>query len=304
MSHRRAVSALIAVVLFVSVGALTGCAVTGGSCATGSGRAGASETQVMGTVLEYRMVDGAPMSYRFTNDVSQVMEVRDQTIPVEFVQSIAFSVDPTGVSGDDYSLRVTIDDLAVSASSPQRNVEADVGGVVGASFGMTLSRIGEEGGLPEAESLQYDMPSEGPRSIVPTFSVMFPDLPGRPVSVGDSWPSSVRMTEPSGSGEADIALDSVNTLEGFETVRGRECARISSVFSGTITGSGAQGGLPWTMTSDITGSGVWYFDHENGVCVSETSEGDATGEITVETPDGTMVMPTTRDFVLELGLIE
>ena len=79
----------------------------------------------------------------------------------------------------------------MTASSPQGDLEADVGDVVGGSFDMTLSTLGVEGGLPDPDVLRYTIGPEGPKSVIPGFGVMFPDLPEGPLTVGDTWPATL-----------------------------------------------------------------------------------------------------------------
>lgn len=51
------------------------------------------------------------------------------------------------------------------------------------------------------------------------------------------------ITEKVGGGEITINLESFNTLEGFETVDGLECAKIIVKITGTLEGGrGDQGG--------------------------------------------------------------
>jgi len=48
------------------------------------------------------------------------------------------------------------------------------------------------------------------------------------------------ITEKVGGGEIAINLESFNTLEGFETVDGLECAKITVKITGTLEGRGSR----------------------------------------------------------------
>ena len=89
---------------------------------------------------------------------------------------------------------------------------------------MVLSPLGSEVDVSGAEAITYDIAGET-RNLSSGFKMFFPDLPGKPVKIGDTWPSSAGTDEKTGSMKIQIDLQNVNTLEGFETVDGMECAR-------------------------------------------------------------------------------
>ncbi|MCK4409291.1 MAG: hypothetical protein KAW67_04355, partial [Candidatus Eisenbacteria sp.] len=221
--HLKSVLCVVLCVVAVAAAAytLTGCAGKTGACAWGD-----LDT---GLILEYRMSSGDAMSYTFTNDSIQIMEVQGQSIPIELAEMLSFSVEPKGTKDGHHTLGITIDDFVATASSPQGELEADVDAVVGESFDMTLSKLGAEGGLPDPDVLQYNIGPEGPKSVITGFGVMFPDLPEGPITVGDTWPTTVEIVEQSDESNVVITIDAVNTLEGFETVDGLECAKITAV---------------------------------------------------------------------------
>ena len=240
------------VVLFVGVVAaatfaLTGCAARTGACAWGD-----LDT---GLILEYRMSEGDPVSYKFISSSIQTMEIQGMSIPVESVETLSFSVRPKGVLDGEFALGITIDGLTVEVSSPQGDMEADTDSVVGESFDMTLSKLGVEGGLPDSDALQYSIGPEGPKSVITGFSVIFPDLPDGAIVVGDTWPTTVEIVEQGDDGDVVITVDAINTLEGFETIAGLECARITTVLTGTIRGQRHPAGS--SMDDAVGHGGDW-----------------------------------------------
>lgn len=269
-----------------------------------SGCAGTYPTKDEGFTLEYRMPEGEVASYRLTNDVVETMEVPGQSVQIETSEGLDFSVVGKGSENGNHKVGVTVEELSVVTSTPQGSMEADVADAVGKSFDMTLSAIGLESELPENEAVQYTMATRGPRSLIPMFGVMFPDLPDHPVGVGDSWPSAITVNEGTDESDVLIELEAVNTLEGFETFEGYECARISSVLTGVITGRGTENGMEWTMESTTEGTGTWYFAHNEGVLVLDSTEGTADGAITVHTPNGEMEIPTSRVYTMATALLE
>jgi hypothetical protein len=280
--------ALCVVAVAAATVVLTGCAAKTGARAWGD--------LDSGLILEYRMSEGDPVSYTFTSSSVQTMEIQGQLIPVESVEILSFSAEPKGVKDGEFALGITIDGLTVTISSPKGEMEADTGDVVGESFDMTLSKLGVEGGLPDQDALQYTIGPEGPKSVITGFSVIFPNLPEGAITVGETWPTSVEIVEQSDEGDVVITIDAVNTLEGFETVAGLECAKIATVLTGTIEGSGMQQGAAWTMQSDMEGSGDWYFAYKEGIVVRDVTEGTADGAIVVQSPGGEMTIPVSREY--------
>ena len=249
-----------------------------------------------GLILEYRMSSGDVTSYTFTSESVQTMEIQGQSVPIELAEMLSFSAESKGVKDGDHALGITIDGLTVPASSPRGEIEADTENVVGESFDMTLSKLGAEGGLPDPDALQYTIGPEGPKSVITGFGVIFPDLPDGAITIGDTWPTTVEVAEDSDQGNVVITVHAVNTLEGFETVEGLECAKIASVITGTIEGGGIQQGAEWTMLSDMDGAGTWYFAYKEGILVRDVTEGTADGNIVVQSPNGEMIIPVSRAY--------
>ncbi|MCU0646243.1 MAG: hypothetical protein MUC94_18550 [bacterium] len=94
------------------------------------------------------------------------------------------------------------------------------------------------------------------------FLTIFPDLPGKPVKIADSWTTNDTINVKEGGTEMRMTFVSVNTLQGFETVDGHECAKVTAkegVFvksisdglsEGTVAVTGAQKmTIPMTMAT-------------------------------------------------------
>jgi len=291
---RIARTLLPAVVILVAAITLMGCA---SKCGTGV-------DVTKGTVLEYRMSEGDPISYEFLSDNTQTLDVGGQSVKINSSEMMLFSVTPKGVKDGDQAIGITIDDLYVAVSAAGTTAESDAAHVIGQSFEMTVSQSGVEAGLPEPDLLEYMIGNEGPKSAITGFGVIFPDLPDGPIEVGGTWPTTVEVVEQDDNSNVTVTIEAVNTLVGFETINGLECAKISAVLMGTIEGGGTQGGAEWTMSSTMDGGGVWYFAHERGIFVSDSTEGTADGTITVNAPDGEQTLPVTRDFTMLAKLVQ
>lgn len=254
-----------------------------------------------GLILQYRMAEGQVLKYESWGKTHQTMDVMGQTIDVDIDSMNNFSVESKGQKQQNYLLTITIDGMSIEIQSPQGEMEADMSTVIGKSFDMVLSSLGEELELIGAQAIEYDMGPEGKRSIAASFQDVFPAVAGRPVKTGDNWPDESTITDKSSNGEAVIKVSAINTLEGFETVDGWECVRVSAKASGTIEGTGEQQGMELITRGDITGTSTWYFAYKEGLFVKQTMDGNIEG--TVNVPSQNIDIPFTRKMTSEIKLV-
>jgi hypothetical protein len=170
----------------------------------------------------------------------------------------------------------------------------------GRSFDMVLSPLGSEVDVSAAEAITFEA-ATGPRSIATGFKLFFPDLPGKPLKVGDSWPSGGGVTEKSGGVEVKLEFQNVNTFEGLETIDGRECARIRSEVTGNLSGSGNQQGMDMVFSGTGKGTDLWYFAVQEGIYVKSTS--DMKMDISITLGALGQTLPTTQTRKGEVKLV-
>jgi hypothetical protein len=253
-----------------------------------------------GTVLEYKMPAGRALTYLAKGEESQVMEIMGQSNNTQTASTGTFIFKSKGPKEKNVLLGVTLDDMAVTVtSSLQGDMSPDMAGIKGKSFDMVLSPLGIEVDTAGAEAITYSIGGET-RSIASGFKTFFPDLPGKPIKVGDTWPSTSTVEEKTGSVNIKIDTQNVSTLEGFETVDGMECARISTDVTGTLTGTGNQGGMDLAFSGTIKGKDVYYFAVKDGIYVKSSSE--ATTQMSIDIPAASMTIPATQTSKSELNL--
>jgi hypothetical protein len=256
-----------------------------------------------GLILEYRVPKEAPLKYETNTAFTQSMDMGGQSVDSESISMSVMSVGFRGTEGDDLLLTMTIDDASVSVDAPGTQLEADMAEVIGKSIEFTLSALGEEKDLPDPDSVQYDLGVGGKRSAISNVQMMFPDLPGRPVTIGDSWTTVDGFTEEGGGGDMTISFESVNTLVGFETIDGMECAKIEAEYTGTIKGSGSEGPAEWSSEGELEGVSTWYFAYKEGILVQDATEGTGTTTVVAQTPQGEMTLPTMQNISAETRLV-
>ncbi|MFO7732994.1 MAG: hypothetical protein R6X21_05015 [Candidatus Aminicenantes bacterium] len=249
----------------------------GGTAGASMAAADAAGAEV---VLTYKMPSGRILRYETKEDGLETMDMMGQVVETTSVSSSRFSLEPKGLRDVNHLLGVTIEDLTVAIVSMQGDVSPDVKPVLGRSFEMVLSPLGVEVDVSGAEAITYTTLS-GTRNLASGFKAFFPDLPDRPVKVGDSWPSDFVIEEKTESVDIRIEGQNVHTLEGFETVDGMECARIVAKVSGTVMGTGFQQGMDLRFDGTLTGTDVWYFAPAEGVYVMSTSDSETDMTISV-----------------------
>jgi hypothetical protein len=255
-----------------------------------------------GLILEYRFSEKQPATYRSSNDFTQTLEVMGQTMEISSEESLQFSLRSKGTKEHNHHLEVTIDSLSAHLSTPRGDMEPDTKPVLGGSFDLILSVIGEELELIGADGLEYEYTPTEKRNVSTGFQALFPNMPGGPITVGGTWTTRDTVYDHSEKSEMSITFNTIHTLAGFEKMNGFECAKITNTFTGTISGTGMEGGLELISTADIEGTGTYYIAYKKGLLVNDESHGIADGTITVAGPQE-MKIPMTRKFVIKTELV-
>lgn len=234
--------------------------------------------------LAYQFPAGKTLSYKESSTQNQNMDIMGQTMTTVSASSMEFTLKPKGMKGQDFELSALIDAGTASADTPQGNTSTDMSPVIGKGFDMILSRLGREIDVTGATALKVDSPAGGQRDISSTFQAFFPDLPDKAVKVGDTWPSEDTVVQKEGNGETRMKMTNQNTLDGFETMDGYECARIKVVAKGTLDGNLEQQGMGLTLGLKLESQGTWYFAVKEGIYVKAEYKGSINGTIEAGAP--------------------
>jgi hypothetical protein len=255
-----------------------------------------------GVILQFQMPEGRVLKYDVWGETHQVSDVMGQTIEVDMSSSNVFTVESNGLQDNNHRLTITIDDMSAKIQSTQGELIPDMSTVIGKSFEMVLSPLGKEVELIGADAIEYDMGPEGTRDISINFQDIFPNLAGRALKIGDSWPDESTVTEKTDNGEAIIQISGTNTLVGFETVDGYECVKVVGEGTGTIESKGEQQGMELVSTGELKGTSTWYFAYKEGIFVKQINEGTVEG--TVDVPSQGVQIPFTRESTAEIKLVK
>jgi hypothetical protein len=255
-----------------------------------------------GLILQYRLSEGQVLRYQTSGEQVESTEVMGQKIEVDSTVTGTYSFKSEGRKEGHHQLRVTIDNMSINIKAPQREISPDMSPVIGKSFPMPLSSLGEELDVSGAESIQFETPT-GKRNLASRFQTFFPNPAGRPVRVGDTWTTKDAIVEKGETGRVTINFKNDHTLEGFETVEGMECARIKAKVSGDLEGDGTQGGATYTVKGGYEGTDTWYFAYKEGILVKLVSDGAVDAMVDVTSPQS-LTVPTKQTMKMEITLIK
>lgn len=270
--------------------ALAGCAAKTAAPRTAEGPAASASPA--GFVLEYKMPAGQVLRYSQTDEVKETSDVMGQIFESVMTGAGTDSFRSKGRKDGHYLLEVTIEDMSLSRTGPQGDFKPDMSPVVGKTFDMVLSSLGAEIDVSGAEPIAFATPN-GTRSVASGYKIFFPDLPGKTIKIGETWPTDYTIEDKAGPLVMRQEIRRVNTLESFETVEGRDCVRVVSKLTGRVSGAGSQQGAEIRIEGDVKGTVVWHFAPKEGIYVQSTS--DVANEMTVTVNRGqTMTIPTTQ----------
>jgi hypothetical protein len=255
-----------------------------------------------GLILQYRMQEDQTLQYEISNVATQTMEVGGNSIDVDMSEFNRFSVQSKGLEDSKHQLSIVLDSVYVGIGTPGGLLSPDMSSVAGKGFDMTLSVLGQEGELAGAEAIEYSLGGGGTRNVSASFQALFLNLPGKPLKVGDSWATQDTISESGSTGETTLTFDTTNTLAGYETVDGFECAKITEVFTGTLSGSGNEGGMDLTYDGVLEGTGTTYFAYKKGLLIRTTGTGTADATISGSGPQE-ITIPMKREYTMETRLV-
>lgn len=256
-----------------------------------------------GVILSYRMADGKAYTYQVISDVAQAMEINGQKLAVmmQSYQEYTFSPE-SSPAGSPISMKVTIDTMHLSIKSPMNEMTPKMDGVIGKSISMTISSTGEESGMEQAKEISYTIGPER-RNLGAEFQGFFPNLPDHPVRPGDSWTYNDTVMEESGSNWMGIYGTNTATLEGYETLGSRDCARIGISSTGKVSGKGNTQGVDTETVGEFTGTDKIWFDYKEGAVVKISTAGSAKSQ-TKTSGIKQMIIPSTREMTKEVTLVD
>lgn len=249
-----------------------------------------------GTInLAYKYPAEKAIKYLNKTVMAQIMDIQGQTMQTDVTSSFGCSIKSAGSQVPDQKIVVTIDTIGQTTNTPMGGSGGSVQGVKGKSCTITIAPTGKPVDLSEAAGLTYSMEGSGENNLTQTLGDFFPLLPQNPVKPGDTWNLTDSVLTKSPAMTMKTIDISVNKLEGFETVNGIECAKISAQHSGTMTMSVQNQGMNIFIKGPYTGTSECLFAIKEGYFVRYTTATKLTGNIDITTPES-MSFPLVIDM--------
>lgn len=200
-----------------------------------------------GTVRQYRIrttmtSDGMVNGHKLKVRVAQEMRLTEKTVSVRANGSSVVNLTYQYISG-------TANGKAFAPTPPKKSLSA------------LLSPSGQ---VKEIRPLGGSAP-QGGRDYADSFGDMPPEVPARPIAVGESW--ATKGTVSLADGRGTIGVSATYKLKGVKSSRGRRTALIDCVFSLPSTMSMTDPRFILESKSDVHGRARGEIAVENGTMV-------------------------------------
>lgn len=227
--------------------------------------------------LAYALPPGAAATYLQGDTVRMELDMGGQVldVTVDMVSTLDLVYAP---AGDGLEVTATYRDLDISATNPmagtQRGDESQVGGPI--VFTIDRTGAGTLVSAPELEGVVGQAVSPGTMA-----AGFFPRLPGRAVSVGETWADTVTVDDTDDMGSIEGTAIYLFTAVGDTVVDGRTLLKVTFTSEEERLQQSSEGGTD--ITQDVVGNGVgWYlWDASRNLVVEQSQESRLRGTMEV-----------------------
>ncbi len=235
--------------------------------------------------LTYKYPIDKPVKYMTESKINQKMDVMGQSMEVNIISVFGCTIKALRSSGENLKLEVTVDTIGQTTDSPMGSSGGEVKELKGKVFNVVINPAGKSLDLSEAESIVYNIEGSGESNLSETFINFFPVLPEKMISPGDTWNSSDSVNTKSASMSMKMSVNSENKLEGFETVDGVECAKISALVNGNRVMTVRNQDVDILIKGPFTGTATFFFSLGDGYFVRQVVDTKMTGTVDMKAPE-------------------
>lgn len=247
--------------------------------------------------LEYNFKENKPVSFLSATKIVWTMDYEGQTFEVNITSNLGCTVKSTGKQDKNLKLEIHMDTLYNYVETPQGSSGGSVKEVEGKVFNMVLSPYGGEMDLSEAEKIKFTIEGSGERNLGESFISYFPDLPKKPVKKGEKWVANDTIKSTSATSSIQQTVQSENTFEGIEKVDGIDCAKITSVLTGSRDQKAQNMGMDVRTKGNFTGTEELYFAIKEGYYIKQVVKTKLNGNVDLTGDQGNMSFPMVEDLV-------
>lgn len=244
-----------------------------------------NENKQEGIKLLYNYPSGVPVKYQTNSKVLQKMDINGQIMETNVISILGCTVNSKGFKDNNLLLEVTIDTVGQMVDSPMGPQGGAFPDAKGKSFNMTLSQIGKEIDLTEAQSVVFTVEGGSSSTAMQSFSDFFPDLPEESLIQGYTWTSNDTVTSKAGGADVMMTIKSESIFDGFEIVENNSYAKISGVISGIREIKTQTQGMDVKVSGPYTGTVVLLFSQEKGYFIKQVVETKMSGMVEITSPE-------------------
>ena len=291
--HSKTVLSLILTIVFI--GLILGCAA----------KKQFWGDEVTGFIVSYRLAPNQAWTYHSSSSQDMTMEQMGQPIEIVTNTFSGYTITGKGVNKQKHLIAsFAIDSMNIVAKMMGRENSADTEPAIGKSFGLTFTPKGKELGLEGADTIQIDIavPGAGKQSVESMFRNLLPNLPDKPIKIGESWVENDTMSMKQSGMDINTIIQSTHTLEAIIIIDGMECLKFATTYKGTLDGEGEQMGASMNFEGDLEGKGTWYFAYKQGMFVKSNTANFMEGTIAVSGA-ATMTIPMSQETKSEVRLV-
>jgi len=245
--------------------------------------------------IAYNYPADKAIRYLGTNVMTQIMDIQGQSMQVDVNSAFGCFVKSAGKQDNNLMIEIKVDTLGQTTNSPMGGSGGTIQDIKGKTFNIVISPEGKMVDISGASALVYTLEGSGESNMSQTFSDFFPVLPSKAVATGDTWNSTDSLTTKSPSMTMTTIDNSIHKLEGFETVNGIECAKISSQHSGKISMKVQNQGNDLFIKGPYTGTSEFLFAVKEGYFIKMTSATKVNGNLEMTSPQA-MTFPIVLDM--------
>jgi hypothetical protein len=246
--------------------------------------------------LVYNYPLNQPVKYKVVTKVIQDMDINGQSMQNNINSYTGLTLKSLGASGTDFKIEVTIDTLNQTIDSPAGVNGGAIPGIAGKVFNIIISSDGKETDNSEAKNVTYETGAGATGDAVQIIDNFFPVLPADAVKPGYTWTSSDSINSKASNLVSRGTVTAENTFVGFELYNGVNCAKITTLLSGTRIMTTQSQGMDIKISGPYTGSITVYFAPSSGYFIRQEVSSKMTGTIDITAPDAMsfpIIMETT-----------
>jgi hypothetical protein len=235
--------------------------------------------------LEYNYPAGKEISYLNSSTMTQTMDIQGQTIQTDVKSAFGCTVKSAGKQDNNLKLEIRIDTIGQITNSPMGSAGGAIQGLNGKTCNIVIAPDGKIVDLTEAGTLVYSVEGSGESNMTQSLSDFFQVLPAKPVKPGETWDMTDSITVKSPAMKMNTIDTTNNKLEGFETVNGVECAKISTQHSGTMSMTVQSQGMDIYIKGPFKGTSECLFAVRDGYFIRLTSATKLNGILEITAPE-------------------